>query len=89
MITRRKLFGFGGMTGLTAIAPIETNRLFDPGRRITHLPGGGTLIEDQTFTTGIMFQNVDAVEMKNCCITINDLEATCICYNDVKEPQDG
>jgi len=68
MLTRRALFSFGGMGSLGVMAPLAASQLFDPGRRVTHLHGGGSLIEDETFSAGIALYNV-----RNCSITGNNI----------------
>lgn len=45
--------------------------LLDSGRRVTYLPGGGTLIEDQKFTTGIAISG-DYITVQNCSIVCGD-----------------
>jgi hypothetical protein len=73
MLTRRSLFGFAGIGSLGAIAPLATSMLFDPGRRITHLPDGGMLIEDQSFRTGIALQNAHHITLEKCTVSGFDI----------------
>jgi hypothetical protein len=68
MISRRNLFGFLGMGSASVAVPLVTNRLLDPGRRVTHLPDGGALIEDETFTTGIAVNGSQYLTLQNCII---------------------
>ena len=72
MISRRNLFGFLGTGSAAVVAPLATSKLLDPGRRVTYLPDGGTLIEDEEFTTGIHVQNSDNLTIQNCSIQTGD-----------------
>lgn len=70
MISRRKMFNLLGLAGGAAIAPAIAGgvTLFDPGRRVTHLPNGGLLIEDQSFPSGISITNCSNMTIQNCYI---------------------
>lgn len=71
-MNRREMFGFCRSAALVAAAPVAAGAVLvasPPGRRVTQLPGGGTLIEDQEFTTGIQLNNVNDCHIRNCTVT--------------------
>lgn len=70
-MSRRGLFGFLGLAAGASAVPLAAGAvaLLDPGRRVTHLPGGGTLIEDETFRTGIKLENCQGMTIRGCTIS--------------------
>jgi hypothetical protein len=63
------MFSLFGLAGVAVSAPIAANAaLLNPGRSVTYLPGGGLLIEDEKFATGIELKDCQDVTVRNCII---------------------
>jgi hypothetical protein len=70
-MNRRSLFTAIGMAGLLTAAPAAAVvAMHKPGRRVTRLPNGGSLIEDETFTTGIKVENCQNLSISHCVVDV-------------------
>lgn len=69
-VSRRGLLSVLGLASAAIGAPLATGAaLLNPGRSITYLPGGGMLIEDEQFSTGIKLENCQNLTIEGCIIT--------------------
>lgn len=72
MLTRRNLFSFGSIASAAVLAPLTASKLLDPGRRVTYLPNGGTMIEDEIFGATAQFLNCTNMFVTNCIFNASE-----------------